>query len=298
MARLPFWTKLGRKLRRMWLCRLARILRLSSRRPRSKNRYAPLGTKKRYRIKSRSTILKQNKKRRYRRRGPNYAFVEFFVASLLCAVVFPFELLGRLFQPVKKKSTRRSANSNTARTPLGQKSSHNKNAHTTTEHRSAATTPSTTKSIKIEITETASSTTATYTAVDIIDPPTYTIKEETVEEGPPDENTPKSTPKHPNDQYIRKRMIIAGSYYCDKAVLNKLHIGTYFDMALEPDNPHDKDAVMLTFEGEKIGYIPKTDKIAFVTCLRLKRKVYCVITDVIIEDGRSKYEFETWFDRG
>ena len=120
-------------------------------------------------------------------------------------------------------------------------------------------------------------------------PPEPEVKE-------PDENTPKSTPKHEGDQYIRKRMIIAGSSYCDKAALDKLAIGTYFELVAEPTNPYDKDAVMLVHEGEKIGYIAKQDKLAFVTCLKLKRKVYGVITDIITEPYPTKYEYETWFD--
>ena len=112
----------------------------------------------------------------------------------------------------------------------------------------------------------------------------------------PDENTPKSKPKHEGDQYIRKRMIIAGSSYCEKTALDKLTIGTYFELVAEPTNPYDKDAVMLVHDGEKIGYIAKQDKLAFVTCLKLKRKVYGVITDIIIEPYPTKYEFETWFD--
>lgn len=113
----------------------------------------------------------------------------------------------------------------------------------------------------------------------------------------PDENTPKSKPKHENDQYIRKRMIIAGSSYCEKSVLDKLSIGTYFELIAEPTNPYDKDAIMLVHDGEKIGYIAKQDKLAFVTCLKLKRRVYGVITDIIAGDGdHPKYEFETWFD--
>jgi len=112
----------------------------------------------------------------------------------------------------------------------------------------------------------------------------------------PDENTPKSKPKHDGDQYIRKRMIIAGSSYCDKSALDKLTIGTYFELVAEPTNPYDKDAVMLVHDGEKIGYVAKQDRLPFVTCLRLKRKVYGVITDIITEPYPTKYEFETWFD--
>lgn len=112
----------------------------------------------------------------------------------------------------------------------------------------------------------------------------------------PDENTPKSKPKHDGDRYIRKRMIIAGASYCDRSALDKLTIGTYFELVAEPTNPHDKDAVMLVHDGEKIGYVAKQDGLPFVTCLKLKRRVYGVITDIITEPYPTKYEFETWFD--
>lgn len=119
-----------------------------------------------------------------------------------------------------------------------------------------------------------------------------------VEQAPvePDENTPKSTPKHEKDQFIRKRMIIAGSSYCDKAILDKLTVGTYFELEAEPDNAYDKDAVKLVYEGEKIGYIAKKDRIAFVTCLKLRRNIYGVITAIKEDESPVKYEFETWFD--
>lgn len=112
----------------------------------------------------------------------------------------------------------------------------------------------------------------------------------------PDENTPKSTPKHEHDQYIKKRMIVAGSSYSDQAALDKLIVGSYLELVPEPTNPYDKDAIMLAHNGEKIGYIAKQDKLAFVTCLRLGRKMYGVITDIQFETYPTKYEYETWFD--
>lgn len=145
----------------------------------------------------------------------------------------------------------------------------------------------------------AKKTQSTYTYTPIYQPTVAEVKpivEEPELPKEPDENTPKSIPKHENDQYIRKRMIIAGSSYCDSGVLAKLSVGTCFDMIVEPDNPHDKDAVMLTLDGEKIGYIAKADRLAFVTCLKLKRKIYGVITDIKADEFPTKYEFETWFD--
>lgn len=111
-----------------------------------------------------------------------------------------------------------------------------------------------------------------------------------------DENTPKSMPKNEKDQYIRKRMIIAGSSYCDKEALGALEVGSYIDLEAEPDNPYDKDAVKILHNGQKIGYVAKQDRLAFVTCLKLKRNIYGVITAIIAEEAQIKYEFETWFD--
>ena len=62
------------------------------------------------------------------------------------------------------------------------------------------------------------------------------------------------------------------------------------------DNPHDKDAIKLVFNGRKIGYIAKSDKLAFVTCLKLGRKIYGVITEINDESFPTKYEYETWFN--
>jgi hypothetical protein len=112
----------------------------------------------------------------------------------------------------------------------------------------------------------------------------------------PDENTPKSTPKNENDRYIRKRMIIAGSSYCDKSILEKLSVGTYFELSREPDNQYDENAVKLTYNGEKIGYIPKQDRLAFSFSLKLNKNIYGVITAINNYENPKKYEFETWFD--
>ena len=111
----------------------------------------------------------------------------------------------------------------------------------------------------------------------------------------PGENTPKSKPKHERDQYIRKRMIVAGSSYCDSDAIAKLTVGVYFDLVAEPENPYDKNAVALCCRGDKIGYIPRKETLPYVTGLKLGRVIYGVITDIKDEDGRKVFEFETWF---
>ena len=55
-------------------------------------------------------------------------------------------------------------------------------------------------------------------------------------------------------------------------------------------------AIMLLYNGNKVGYIAKKEHLAHVTYLRLGRKIYAVITNVIDDTYPTRYEFETWFD--
>lgn len=112
---------------------------------------------------------------------------------------------------------------------------------------------------------------------------------------PADETIPKSTPCNPADRYIRKRMLIAGTYFADQTAVDRLTVGAHIDLTAEPDNPHDPNAVALYHQGGKVGYVAKQDAISFAMCLRLKRPVYGIITDIRKETGRTVYEYETWF---
>jgi hypothetical protein len=112
-----------------------------------------------------------------------------------------------------------------------------------------------------------------------------------------DENMPKSKPKAECDQYIRKRMMIAGLFYCNQTGISRLSVGTYFDMIAEPNNPHDKNAVALFFANTKIGYVARNDAPPFATSLKLGRAIYGVVTDIREADGKREIEYEAWFSR-
>jgi hypothetical protein len=111
-----------------------------------------------------------------------------------------------------------------------------------------------------------------------------------------DPNAPKSKPRDAADRYSQKRLIIAGSSYCDKSALAELKIGSYLEFAAEPSNPHDKNAIMVLHCGQKVGYIAKHEQLPFVACLRLNRKFYGVLTDIVREPYPVKYEYEMWFE--
>lgn len=194
MARLPFWTRVGRRLRRMWRARFRRVLRTSTRRSPSKNRHRSLGSR-RYRIKS-IDVTGARTRRRYQHRGPNYVFFELFAVTLLCAIVFPFDLIRSVLNGISKK----------------------------------------------------------------------------------------------------KKGASAHHAYCDQQVVGRLQVGTYLDLQREPDNLHDKEAIALLWHGAKGGYIAHQDRLPYATCLKLKRNVYAVVTDIMTKDGRKIFEYETWYD--
>lgn len=254
-------------------------------------------------VKSKSSHIgryRVSEKKKCRRHGGNYKILSAlmgFMASTLSIVLLPFGLLHLGYKSVKKKNgTRKSAHKFAPRSNAKPKQSNfvqNKtvtnNTKTASSHKTSAQRPCTEdkKEPSVAVSLVA------YEAM----PPNAVSNEPEQINNDSDENTPKSAPKSERDQYIRKRMIIAGSSYCDKEILARLEIGSYLDVVAEPDNPYDKDAVKLLYDGKKIGYISKKDKLPFVACLKLGRKVYGVITNVLDDEFPTKYEFETWLER-
>lgn len=53
---------------------------------------------------------------------------------------------------------------------------------------------------------------------------------------------------------------IAGFQHYDGAlVLEKLKAGAPLELVIEPDNPHDPNAIQVRFEGVKLGYVPASE---------------------------------------
>lgn len=275
--------------------------------------------KRRMKAKHSSARYFQGKKKRAR---PRPGLHVWFEKAMLALIDFAALSLGILFLPLglfdwghKSIKAKKASKQGASQKSATQKSAPPKSAtytqaskpistaHKTPskevkreEKKTAPTTAPTQKtkpSVEIKTASNATTVSKVATLEDVQNIPAVVKKEIPAELN---ENIPKSTPKNEKDQYIRKRMIIAGSSYCEKEVLDTLTVGTCFDVVLEHDNPHDKEAVKLTYNGVKIGYISKADKAAFVTCLKLKRKVYGVITDIHTEASPTQYEFETWFD--
>ena len=53
---------------------------------------------------------------------------------------------------------------------------------------------------------------------------------------------------------------VAGFQYWDGAsVINELRAGMQLELAPEPENPHDPEAVAILWNGTKLGFVPKDE---------------------------------------
>ena len=56
---------------------------------------------------------------------------------------------------------------------------------------------------------------------------------------------------------------LAGFRYHAGAVLwRELRVGDTLELAREPDNPHDANAILVLWRGHKLGYVPRRDNAA------------------------------------
>ena len=68
---------------------------------------------------------------------------------------------------------------------------------------------------------------------------------------------------------------IAGlQYYEVLEVWKKLEIGQLVDLVPEPDNRYDENAVIVSYKGKKLGYLPRSQNKAVSTLLRAGHDVY------------------------
>lgn len=63
----------------------------------------------------------------------------------------------------------------------------------------------------------------------------------------------------------RVRLVVQSSalagfrYHAAAEVWDELRIGDVLELAREPDNPHDANAVSVSWHGRKLGYVPRRD---------------------------------------
>ena len=51
-------------------------------------------------------------------------------------------------------------------------------------------------------------------------------------------------------------------YHAAAEVWHELRVGDALELSREPDNPHDANAIAVTWRGRKLGYVPRRDNAA------------------------------------
>ena len=56
-------------------------------------------------------------------------------------------------------------------------------------------------------------------------------------------------------------------YHAAAAVWSELRVGDRLELAREPANPHDANAVVVLWQGRKLGYVPRRENAALAWAL-------------------------------
>jgi hypothetical protein len=69
-----------------------------------------------------------------------------------------------------------------------------------------------------------------------------------------------SAPAQEQVRLVVQSSSLAGfRYHAAARVWSELRVGDSLELAREPDNPHDANAVSLSWRGHKLGYVPRRD---------------------------------------
>ena len=69
---------------------------------------------------------------------------------------------------------------------------------------------------------------------------------------------------------------------------------SFVELVPEPDNPYDANAVRVLLQGQKVGYVPKSDSLPISTYLQMGRGLYGAVSEIRREGAREQYELELW----
>lgn len=84
-------------------------------------------------------------------------------------------------------------------------------------------------------------------------------------------------------------------YHAAAEVFSDLRVGDPLELAREPDNPHDRNAVSLSWRGHKLGYVPRRDNATLAWSLDRGDRLRARISRVIAHPNPARrIEFEIY----
>src|SRR5512138_1507283 len=84
-------------------------------------------------------------------------------------------------------------------------------------------------------------------------------------------------------------------YHAATEVFDELHVGDPLELAREPDNPHDANAVSVSWQGRKLGYVPRRENAALAWGLDRGDKLHARISRLARHPNPARrIEFEVY----
>lgn len=78
---------------------------------------------------------------------------------------------------------------------------------------------------------------------------------------------------------------VAGLVYIDDIdeIFSIIKEGDHLDLFREKDNRYDEHAILVKYDGKKIGYVPRADNIILANLMDAGKMLYGVVVDTYIE---------------
>lgn len=76
-------------------------------------------------------------------------------------------------------------------------------------------------------------------------------------------------------------------------IFSKLKKGDHLELFRENKNPHDELAILVKYDGEKIGYVPRKHNQILANLMDGGKQLYGIIDDVFEDKVYKDYKFKT-----
>ena len=88
---------------------------------------------------------------------------------------------------------------------------------------------------------------------------------------------------------------VAGLDYTDDLdiIFPKIKKESYLELFREKNNQYDDKAIVVKFEGEKIGYVPRKHNIILANLMDAGKEIYGVVSESFIDSVYEGYEFKS-----
>lgn len=94
---------------------------------------------------------------------------------------------------------------------------------------------------------------------------------------------------------------VAGLYYADNIddIFHHIKKGTHLELFRERTNEYDKFAILVKYNGEKIGYVPRDDNVILANLMDAGKELYGVVEyaskeEVYVGDEYKVVEFKVF----